>query len=165
MGCVYAVADFSDGDLMRKSIKQWLKGKKQFTCNNKCGKDCCSELFLPLTVATKDEFEKTGVLTERKEYTDMRWLRLHSGIKVRDITTSHVSIQLEDGVPHEILFCPVNNNHYLHIESKCRMLMKNGRCRIYRKRPKICMVAKCPAFDPDAVLQWLGQNSIYKYYG
>lgn len=139
-----------------------LSGEREYSCFNKCKSNCCSDVFLPLTNAMKEEYEATGMMTAKKDYTDWRWLELHDGISILRPDKRYRLIGIMKGLESEIILCPANNIHYLHVKTKCRSLQDDGKCGIYRARPYICRVAKCPAFDKDPEANWIWENSTKK---
>lgn len=145
---------------MLKDFPKQFKDK-EWMCNNNCKKDCCSDLFIVLTDALKDAYEKSGCLILNSKYLDFRWVALHKGITVQKPDAKTRKIIISDDINKKIVFNPHNNRHYLYIETSCSKIDKDGKCKIYRARPNICRFAKCTFSSVVPETHWFWESGIY----
>ena len=92
-----------------------------------CNAVCCRGFFLPIGTPRKQNSFFVGKISADM----MRYYELHEGIKIKDgwlFTEQEVTENLEIGL--------------IEFKNKCKMLMPNCQCKIYRRnRPLICVTA------------------------
>lgn len=135
---------------------------KEWTCHNQCKSNCCSDFFLPLTDKQKEDFEKNGYVKVTNSYADFRWLKYHKSVTIEK---SHVLRTIKfnkKDFEWKIIYNPILKTNMLWINDKCTKLLSNGKCGIYRMRPKACRVSKCPVYSGDKLLKWYADNGVLK---
>ena len=134
--------------------------KKDWKCNNKCGSNCCSEIFLPLSKDQKELLELNGEYIVDNKYADFRWLGFYKGIEVKKLKNGWRLIKVVS--PYEIKYHKFLLKHMLYIEGKCDKLLKNDKCKIFRNRPQTCKVSLCAVFEKDNKINWYADNGLLK---
>lgn len=73
-------------------------------------------------------------------------------------------ISIKDKAYYEIIFNPFKNIDEIHILDKCKMLLPNNKCKIYRARPDICAKAECILFSKalNENLRFYAKNGLLK---
>lgn len=136
-----------------------LKGKT-WNCNNQCGADCCSDLFLYLSPSQRVELENERNYTVPSNYTDFKWLKLHKGVKIEKMLGGNRKITPLK--KYKIIFHPHLGTDMLYMVDKCSKLLPNGRCKIYRSRPEACRNADCILFTKNKIIRWYGETGVLK---
>lgn len=131
---------------------------KSWSCNNDCGFNCCSDLFLPVSPEQRLSLEKVGHFIVDSNYADFKWLGYHKAIKIEKISQGWR--KLTPLKKYEFKLNQHLGKDMVFIEDKCKMLLQNNRCKIYRSRPQICRVADCPAFSKNQSIRWYGKQGV-----
>ena len=135
---------------------------KSWNCNNQCKSDCCSEIFLPITVDQRTSFEKTRSFEVDNNYADFTWLSYHKAYTIEKLDSGKRKLTLKEGLSWKIIFNPFRNCDEIYVGDKCSKLLPDGKCKIYRARPQICQKAQCPVFSTIAKIQFYGLNGKLK---
>lgn len=138
--------------------------ERTWSCCNQCKSDCCSEVFLNLTDSQKEQWEKKKAIFMTKRKDVYRYLSFHKGIELLPVNKMTYILKVKRGIKRELKKNPFNDQWYLCIDDPCSKLMTNKRCKIYRARPQICMVGKCPVFETDKKITWFGHNGKLKRF-
>lgn len=131
---------------------------RSWQCNNQCGSDCCSEIFLPLSDMQKETLAR-GHYFAGPNYTDWKWLGYHPGVKVQKIGIKRKIIPLKE---YTIKYNEALGKHMLHMETRCGKLMPDRRCKVYRSRPEVCKKAECIVYSDRPWIRWYGKNGLLK---
>jgi hypothetical protein len=135
---------------------------KVWQCNNTCGKDCCSELFLPMDKLSKASFDAHGSWIVSPNYADFEWLSYHKSLTIEKLPSGNRKITFSKNVPYKYVYNPYRKMDEIHIIDKCDKLLNDGKCKIFRARPQICKVADCPVFSNKAEIIHYGKNGLLK---
>ena len=131
----------------------------EWNCNNKCKNNCCSEIFLPLTPSQKITFDLNKWWTVRPDQYDLKWLKFHDkGIFIDKLDDGRRKITLLTD-DYKMLLHPMTGIQYLWIKTRCKMLLQNNKCKVYRNRPITCRRADCMLYSPNKKERWFGENS------
>ena len=140
-----------------------LKTKaKNWNCNNICGVNCCSEIFLHLTPEQRVSFDTEGFFIAPSEYSDWRWVGFHKNVFLEKLKDGSRKVSLSPDVEYEIIFNDTISMDVIKVKDKCSKLMSNGKCKVYRARPDICSRAECPVFSTNPRAIWYAKHSILK---
>lgn len=132
---------------------------KEWNCNNTCKTSCCDKMFLPIS---KDNIERlnTGrLILLNKEFNDYNWLELHDGITVDRIGSREYYVHFLPDIRLQVKENSYNNEMYLQVDSRCSMLLKNNKCKIFRGRPKTCRIGLCPKESTDKSYRWFWEEA------
>lgn len=135
---------------------------KDWECKNQCESNCCSEIFLDLPPAYHQSFEKEGYFIVGNNYTEFDWLEFHEGLKIEKLPKGNRKISIKEGVKSEVIFNPFRGYNMLHVLTPCNKLEPDGRCKIYRARPKICATSLCPVFTDKPTIMWFAAAGLLK---
>jgi len=135
---------------------------KDWTCNNQCRGNCCSEIFLPLPPAYKTSFLEKGFYIANNNYSDYRWLEFHKVIIMEKMPSGDRKISLKEGTEYKIIFNPFKGYDELYVKDVCMMLRQDLKCKVFRARPDICKKSRCIVFDNSLEIQFYAENGLLK---
>lgn len=135
---------------------------KDWSCNNQCQSNCCSEIFLVLDEEQKQSYETKGYFIADNNYNDYNWLKLNKALKIKKLLGGNRQITIDKTYKSKLLYHPVIKKDILYIDNKCSKLLDNGRCGIYRIRPQACRKGRCFVFEDNAELNWIAMNGKLK---
>ena len=135
---------------------------KDWSCKNQCMSNCCSEIFFPLNPEQRVCYDQNGYWIAPHDYTDWDWVKMHNAVQVTKLTDGQRRISVSDDVDKKIIYNSLLSMDMLRVEDKCRNLLKDGRCKVYRARPQICKKADCPVFTVDPKVIWYAKIGFLK---
>jgi len=122
-----------------------------------CGSKCCKFFGVPVEYqhALRNDGVPLSLYRSCLEPNPERYFELHEHVNV-----SNGRFTVGDCVPTTVKDTPLGR--YVIVQSKCRKLGKDGRCRIYAERPEMCrnfvartahkyLVPKGCVFDPGCL--------------
>jgi len=135
---------------------------KEFSCNNQCLSNCCSEIFLPMPPQFKKMFEEHGYWITDNNYCDWEYLSYHKAIVIEKLEKGHRKLSLTGETPFKFIFNPFRGYDELYIQDRCQMILPDHKCKIFRGRPRICRHAECVVFSPKKEIQHYAENGLLK---
>ena len=131
---------------------------KPWNCNNKCRSHCCSDIFIRLTPETKQRYLSFGCIFHNPKITiDWIWLAMHNGVEIKKHDNNPMA-KIDKSLRQEIVANEHDGAEYLHIESRCKALLSDGKCKIYRARPWACKIAECVIDSPDPAIRFFARK-------
>ena len=127
---------------------------KQWTCNNQCKDNCCDTIYLDVSDIQIRDLREQGHFLVKNDYTDFTWLEYHKGFEVMKHGKGKL---IKVDIDYKIKHHPVTGQFYLFANSRCKQLMSNNRCKVYRTRPMACKYGRCIWDNGNPILHWFGE--------
>lgn len=137
------------------------KERKEWVCNNTCGFNCCSEIFLPVTPIQRMFINKKGYFVVEEDYTDFKWLGYHDAFDIKELDEGKKKIIVKTK-DYKYYWNPYVKKHMIYIKNKCNKILDDNKCSIFEDRPVICMKAECPVFSEKKKIRWYGKKGLLK---
>jgi len=141
---------------------------KEWSCNNQCKSNCCSEIFLELSPEQREQFERDETFIQEKDEVEKlegldfyRWLRFHEQFAVQNMLDGRKKIIFK-GKIFDIKYNPFLSKDLLYVDDPCQKLNDDYFCTVYGNRPKMCKLAKCPVFDASVRIRWFAKHGKLK---
>ena len=136
---------------------------KEWKCNNQCGSNCCSEVFLKLDFKQQMSLFSNFSFITNGCGIDFIWLSYHTGIKIIILKTGEKLIEVDKEIPMRIIWNKYENSHFVRLETPCEKLLQDNKCSVYEQRPKACKISECPVFTIKPKIKWYADNSHLKW--
>ena len=140
---------------------------KSWSCNLQCQgnpkdgiSNCCSEIFIPVNPDQRISIENNNYFIAKSTLVDWEWLKLHDGLTIEKLSNGDRKISVNKS--YTFKFNLFMGKDMLYIEDRCKMLLKDGRCKIYRARPQACRKAECPVYSNKLSIRFYAQNGVLK---
>lgn len=133
-----------------------------------CGFNCCSEVFIELTPQQREQLEREKYfIQEPSDNLDdlefYRWLKYHDQFAVQHLLDGRKKI-IFTGKICDFKYNSFLSKDILYVDTPCKKLNDKYFCTVYGNRPKMCRLAKCPAFDPKNSIRWYGTHGKLKQF-